>query len=138
MKTRRRRCSAAQCLSLRSTLVDHDGHSPNGLAAPAPIIREGISDSLPHFAVAGDLSGPLVDILFVLLKPDPYLHTKHCLRADFHSTLRPTPRQEEGPAASLVPRLYTQTSLQEIKFQECEQAPDGGAIRNEPGVASGG
>src|SRR6478736_9226059 len=87
----------AQRLSLRSGFVDHDGHSPNGLAALAPIIREGISDSLPHITLAGDLSGPLVHILFVLLEPDPYLHTTLLpCRAGFRSALSPAPPPRGG------------------------------------------
>src|SRR3954454_735056 len=108
----------AQRLSLRSGFVDHDGHSPNGLAVLAPIIREGISDSLPHITLAGDLSGPLVHILFVLLEPDPYLHTTLLpCRAGFRSALSPAPPAKRGLPSSLVQRLCTQTSPQEIKFQ---------------------
>jgi hypothetical protein len=58
-----------------SGFVYHDGHSPNGLAALGAMIRERISDRLPHIVLTGDLSGPLVHIFFVLLEPDPYLHT---------------------------------------------------------------
>src|SRR3954468_2863430 len=89
----------AQRFSLRSGFVYHDGHSPNGLAALAPIIREGISDSLPHITLAGDLSGPFVHILFVLLEPDPYLHTTLLpCRAGFRSTLKPSSTRKEGAA----------------------------------------
>src|SRR6478735_2417011 len=110
--------AGVQRFSLRSCFVYHDGHPPNGLAALVPIIREGISDSLPHIALAGDLSGPLVHILFVLLEPDPYLHTTLLpCRAGFRSTLSPAPPAKRDLPSSLVQRLCTQTSPQEIKFR---------------------
>ena len=60
----------------RPRFIHHDGHSPNGLAAFRSIVSNCISNGLTDISLFGNLSGPLVDVLVILLEADPYLHKK--------------------------------------------------------------
>jgi hypothetical protein len=56
--------------------IDHNGRSPNGLATLRSIVGNCISNGCADIFLLRNLSSPLVHVLLVLLKSDPYLHDK--------------------------------------------------------------